>query len=45
MSLEGQVEKLELHQGLDPGKGENIKVSWRLGKDHREAVGTLYNKN
>ncbi|KAK1341299.1 hypothetical protein QTO34_017703 [Cnephaeus nilssonii] len=26
MSLEGQVEKLELHQGLDPNKGENIKV-------------------
>ncbi|XP_027999887.2 single-pass membrane and coiled-coil domain-containing protein 2 isoform X2 [Eptesicus fuscus] len=25
MSLEGQVEKLELHQGLDPNKGENIK--------------------
>lgn len=41
MSLEGQIEKLELHQGRDPDKGENIKVSWRLGKDNREAVGTL----
>ncbi|XP_070263919.1 single-pass membrane and coiled-coil domain-containing protein 2 [Myotis yumanensis] len=26
MSLEGQIEKLELHQGRDPDKGENIKV-------------------
>ncbi|CAK6443588.1 unnamed protein product [Pipistrellus nathusii] len=26
MSLEGQVEKLESHQSLDPDKGENIKV-------------------
>ncbi|XP_006086836.1 single-pass membrane and coiled-coil domain-containing protein 2 [Myotis lucifugus] len=25
MSLEGQIEKLELHQGRDPDKGENIK--------------------
>nr|XP_036314750.1 single-pass membrane and coiled-coil domain-containing protein 2 [Pipistrellus kuhlii] len=25
MSLEGQVEKLESHQGLDPDNGENIK--------------------
>ncbi|ELK33900.1 hypothetical protein MDA_GLEAN10012590 [Myotis davidii] len=26
MSLEGQIGKLELHQGRDPDKGENIKV-------------------
>ncbi|XP_036156578.1 single-pass membrane and coiled-coil domain-containing protein 2 isoform X2 [Myotis myotis] len=26
MSLEGQIEKLELHQGRDPDKGENIKA-------------------
>uniref|UniRef100_A0A8C3WZH0 Single-pass membrane protein with coiled-coil domains 2 n=1 Tax=Catagonus wagneri TaxID=51154 RepID=A0A8C3WZH0_9CETA len=32
MSLEGQIEKLESHQDLDPDEGVNIEVSWRLGK-------------
>lgn len=43
MSLEGQIEKLELHQGLDPDQGENVKVSWRLGKD--TAILVLFNRS
>uniref|UniRef100_A0A452SCH5 Single-pass membrane protein with coiled-coil domains 2 n=1 Tax=Ursus americanus TaxID=9643 RepID=A0A452SCH5_URSAM len=39
MSLEGQIEKLESHQDLDPDQGANIEVSWRLGKDNLGGCG------
>ena len=39
MSLEGQIEKLESHQDLDPDQGATIEVSWRLGKDNLGGCG------